>query len=261
MAALGGSRSSLFDQTSSRFEVSAYAGWVRFDGAVYDGDDVEFHQETQRQGSCRLLTYAATFCQPACGASEACVDGACVALPTAESVGTVVLSGVGADESIEPLVTGNYSWFTDRVSIDDLTNVSLSAPGDAGPAFDLTACAAAPPAPTSDWGQLLEQRSAGEDVTLRWSNPIDTARIYLRMTTGVGTHGGISPVEIECEGPDTGTLTLPGGYLDSLYAQGWSCGECGGNDLFRYHATEATVGDYTVQLRVQASAGFWYIPS
>ena len=35
-----------------------------------------------------------------------------------------------------------------------------------------------------------------------------------RPKTCVGTRGGISPVEVECEGPDTGELTIPGAYCD-----------------------------------------------
>jgi hypothetical protein len=114
--------------------------------------------------------------------------------------------------------------------------------------------------PSEDWPSLLRQRLAGQDVTLSWSNAVDTARIYLRMTTGIGTHGGISPVEIECEGPDQGSLTLPGAYLDALYADGWSCGECGENRLIRYHVAQSGTGDRIVQLRVQAYYQFFFIP-
>jgi hypothetical protein len=117
------------------------------------------------------------------------------------------------------------------------------------------------PQPTEDWNELMVARQPGEDVVLRWSNPVAVARVYLRMTTGVGTHGGISSVEIECEGPDVGSLTLPGGYLDELYAGGWSCGECGQNTLLRYHASQSGTGDDAVQLRVGSTATFWFIPS
>jgi hypothetical protein len=127
--------------------------------------------------------------------------------------------------------------------------------------FDLTTCVVAPPAPIGDWSAAMSGREAGEDVTLTWSDPYDTARVYLRMTTGIGTHGGISPVEIECEGPDTGSLTLPGAFLDLLYdGSYWSCGECGDNRLLRYHATEALVGSTTVQLRTQSPTIFYYRP-
>lgn len=80
------------------------------------------------------------------------------------------------------------------------------------------------------------------------------------MTTCVGTHGGISPVEIECEGADTGELTIPGAYLDALYAQGWGHGECGANTVWRYHASQTGCGDSAVQLRAEAPASFYFNP-
>ena len=137
---------------------------------------------------------------------------------------------------------------------------SLSAAGADVAAFELATCPVTAPTPSGDWSALLAARAPGEPVVLTWSDPIDSARIYLRMTTGIGTHGGISPVEVECEGPDVGMLELPGAYLDALYADGWACGECGGNDLVRYHADEADAGGTTVQLRTEATTGFWFIP-
>ncbi len=139
--------------------------------------------------------------------------------------------------------------------------MGISAPGDEAEGFAVETCTAEAIEPEGDWEDALWQRANGEDVTLAWSNPVETARIYLRMTTGIGTHGGISPVEIECEGPDTGELTLPGAYLDALYEPSyWSCGECGNNELHRYHATEVAAGDHVVQWRIQSTASFWYIP-
>ena len=259
--AFGGVATSVYGQTSSRFHVSAYDSWVLLDGRIYDGPTIEFHSEAERQGACRLLTYVSSFCDPACAAGQACVDSECVDYPGLQSVGTVVLGGVGDDVDISPSAEGGYSWFTDQVGIVALTTVELVAPGGVGPAFEIAACVPPTPLPSSDWVALLGARADGEDVTLTWSNPVDWARIYLRMTTGIGTHGGISPVEVECEGPDTGSLTIPGSYLDALYAGGWSCGECGGNDLFRYHSREVTSADHTVQLRVQSSASFWFHPN
>jgi hypothetical protein len=143
----------------------------------------------------------------------------------------------------------------------DVAAIRAEAAGDAAGPFDLTTCAVEPPVPEGDWSAAMEARGAGEDVTLTWSNPYSTARVSLRMTTGIGTHGGISPVEIECEGRDSGSLTLPGAFLDLLYdGPYWSCGECGDNRLLRYHATEADVGGTTVQLRTQSPAMFYFRP-
>jgi hypothetical protein len=114
--------------------------------------------------------------------------------------------------------------------------------------------------PSEDWTALMEARAPGEDVTLTWSDPLPGARFYLRMTTGIGTHGGISPVEVECEGPDTGSLTLPGPYLDDLFAQGWACGECGDNRVQRYVAAEAALSGATARFSAQAEAFFYFHP-
>ncbi len=252
-----------FGQTNDRFTLGAFSNWIQVRGGVFDGPALEFHQEADRIGPCRLLTYnGAAFCDPPCDyVTETCFDGSCVSLPQPLSVGSLELGGVDAASiSIPAEANGVYDWFSQDYDVSQLTDVSLSAAGDQAPGFSLSACVVPPPEPEGDWVQLLEQRQAGADVVLTWSNPVASARIYLRMTTGIGTHGGISPVEIECEGRDTGTLTLPGAFLDELYSVGWSCGECGGNDLWRYHATETGAGNHTVQLRTQSVASFWYIP-
>jgi hypothetical protein len=81
-----------------------------------------------------------------------------------------------------------------------------------------------------------DQRGEGESASLRWSNPIQDARVRLHMTGCVGSHGGIATAEIECEGPDTGELVIAGVFLDALAAGDWTHGECGGHELLRYHA-------------------------
>jgi hypothetical protein len=249
----------MFERPSGRFTFREWPGYRWLAGFISDGPRVEFHQESERDGACRLLTYAASSCEPACTQPAVCIAETCVTEPLGLSAGVVTLSGVG-DEPIEITEGSLHDYFWDREGDLVATMPSLSAAGADVDAFELAACPTTAPTPIGDWSGLLAARAPGEAVTLTWSDPVDTARIYLRMTTGIGTHGGISPVEIECEGPDVGMLELPGAYLDALYADGWSCGECGGNDLVRYHADETDAGGTTVQLRTEAAAGFWFIP-
>ena len=110
-----------------------------------------------------------------------------------------------------------------------------------------------------DWAQDINKRGDGDDVTLRWSNPIEKARVRLSMTDCTGSHGGIGEAEIECEGPDTGELVLPGAFLDALDAGDWTHGECGSHPFERYHAA-AIVGDDTVRYETVGDAGFFYRP-
>jgi hypothetical protein len=259
----GGTEDSVFDQTPDRFTLTVEEGWTILDGAVLDGDALELFVEAERVGACRLLTHETSFCDPMCPSGEACVDEECIAYPSQASVGTLSLQQVQVDPiSVEPTDQNRYFWFSDAVGASDFDEVMIAAPGaEDTEAFELDACAEEALEPEGDWADALATRGAGEDVSLSWSNPIEGARVYLRMTTGIGTHGGISPVEVECEGPDTGTLTLPGSYLDALYEPSyWSCGECGLNELKRYRASEVQAGVDLVQLRVESTTSFWHIP-
>jgi hypothetical protein len=107
---------------------------------------------------------------------------------------------------------------------------------------------------TSAWKQ-------GDDLVLSWTDIEPGARIYLHMTTGIGTHGGISPVEIECEGQDRGELVIPREFLSALACPGcWSCGECGYHDLIRYHTDEKTEGGKIVRLSNIQLQSFGFFP-
>jgi hypothetical protein len=249
----------MFEKPPGRFTFRDAPGYQWLTGFISDGARVDFHQEREREGACRRLTYTASNCDPACTPPAVCIAETCITEPLGLSAGVVTLAGVG-DETIELTEDPLHSYFWDREGDYAVAMPSLGAAGADVDAFELAACPTTAPTPIGDWSGLLAARAPGEAVTLTWSDPVDTARIYLRMTTGIGTHGGISPVEIECEGPDVGMLELPGAYLDALYADGWSCGECGGNNLVRYHVDETDAGGTAVQLRTEATAGFWFIP-
>ncbi len=259
---LGGSEEPIFEQPTSRLRVHAGSYYTVVEGAVYDGQRREVHAEAERSGSCRLLTYeSASFCDPACENPLICVHGACERFPLPISAGALsVKLGEQKTVNVPQNELGRYYFGTEDFGYDVVPSVAISAPGDVAPAFELAACLSPPPLPTSDWDELMAKRAAGGDVMLAWSNPVPTARVYLRMTTCVGTHGGISPVEVECEGPDVGTLALPGRFLDALYEDGWGRGECGSNDVIRYHESQAGSGDGAVQLRAETIASFWFQP-
>ncbi|MFO0631819.1 MAG: hypothetical protein U0168_03115 [Nannocystaceae bacterium] len=248
----------LFERPRGRFELRWYGTYTSLVGAYAEAPPPDFHQEAERSGACRLLTYEASVCNPVCEPPGVCIDGACVTASPQQSLGAVTLAGIDA-EPIAVNEDAQHTYFWDREAELSLQSLGLDGEGGAIAAFSLGACAVAAPQPEADWSAQMMARAPGESVVLRWTDPVPTARIYMRMTTGIGTHGGISPVEIECEGPDVGELELPGAYLDALYADGWACGECGGNDLLRYHADHS--GDPgELQFRVGSIANFWYIP-
>ena len=79
------------------------------------------------------------------------------------------------------------------------------------------------------------------------------------MTDCTGSHGGLAAAELECEGPDTGDLVIPGAFLDVMDAGDWSHGECGSHAFERYHSA-ALEDDDTVRLETVGDAGFFYRP-
>jgi hypothetical protein len=256
---LGSDAEPIFTAPEGRFTLRVVPGYTNIRGTVGEAPPLELHHELEREGACRLLGFEASTCTPACTPPAMCIDSACVSAPPFVGVGDVTLEGVAA----EPAMLGQtpyHEYFWESVAEPAFDMPRLVGEGDVVAAFDLSLCPVDAPTPVGDWSAQLEARADGEDVVLQWSDPVDTARIYLRMTTGIATHGGISPIEVECEGPDVGELVLPGAYLDALYSDGWACGECGGNDLIRYHADQTETGAPTVQFRFYAITSFWHIP-
>jgi hypothetical protein len=248
-----------FSVREGRFTLQAQPSFAVFSGMLLDGPPLAFHHESAREGQCRLLTYEASTCAPACTAPDVCIDAACATPGSAIDAGTLTLTEFLGEPIPAMKAEGSYYWSTEDVT-GAKDRATLTAAGGPAGDFALSVCVPSPMTPSADWTALMEARAPGEDVTLEWSDPLPGARFYLRMTTGIGTHGGISPVEVECEGPDTGSLTLPGPYLDDLFAEGWSCGECGDNRVQRYAAAEAALGGATVRFSAQAEAFFYFHP-
>ena len=251
-----GGATARFDQTPSRFTLMLGDGYRIFSGGHFPDPGTPFHVEAEREGRCRLLTFTPSLCEPSCEFGTVCVEGECVmARPEPTPIGALTLSGVAPrDVTVTADDYGGYSWQSEDRTFE------VAEVGLAGASFALESCVPVPFVPIADWSQQLEARADGADVTLRWADPMPGARVYVRMTTGIGTHGGVSPVEVECEGPDDGALTLPGRFLDALFADGWGCGECGTNELERYFADEAELDGDTIQLRVSTEAWFYFHP-
>lgn len=247
-----------FSTPIGRFALRVDPGYAEFKGSVFDGPPVSFHSEESRAGACRLLAYQATVCTPECAPSDYCIDGACVTTPSTVDAGTLEATGLEASPIEIAPSSDLYFWGSEAPSLGE--RVKLKSDGGTVGPFELSACVPPAVTPSSDWDQLMQTRAPGESVLLEWSDPLPHARIYLRMTTGIGTHGGISPIEIECEGPDLGSLELPGDYLDQLFADGWACGECGINDLKRYVADEAEIEGGVARLTVEARTSFYFHP-
>ena len=53
---------------------------------------------------------------------------------------------------------------------------------------------------------------------------------------------------------------VPFELVDELYREGWSCGECGNNELLRVRSGQVDAGGLQIRFTVQAPTWFWHIP-
>ena len=197
------------------------------------------------------MTYEPSICAPACSGSDICINEECRTFPERFTEGT--LKWEWSDGSIDVEASGTQAYFA-SVELSDTLNSSLTFNGQTLEVpFDEA------PIPESDWEELFLNRQ-GEDVELRWTNPIDDARVRLTMTDCAGSHGGIGAFEIECEAPDTGALTISAEFIDALDEGFWGRGNCGGHMLERYHADSLSPGDGSTRFESVADTIFNYRP-
>jgi hypothetical protein len=197
-------------------------------GAFADGPRMRFHEESERVGNCRLMTYTASPCDPPCEGETSCLGGECVAWPSREDRGDLLWTWPDGEQTVSP--DGNLAYFATG-SASSEGEVSIEVDG-----LVLAASTIGPPLEVDSFVGDITSRGSG-DATLRWLDPVLDARIRLHMSDCTGSHGGFAAAEIECEGPDTGELVVPGPFLDELEAGDWSHGECGSHTFERYHAS------------------------
>lgn len=242
-----------FAPAPSVFEGLLYPsdGVVTLQGAFREGPPLSFHSESARSGSCRELTYTPSTCDPPCAAgTEACIDSTCEPYPVQAPRGTVSFSWPGGTADLEPGPTGYFH------------QGQASGEGALGIAFEDTSLEvpfAPMMEPTGSWETALSDRQTGEDGVLRWSDPREGMRVYLYMTDCTGSHGGLAPVEIECEGPDTGELVVPAAFLDALEQGDWSRGECGSHVFHRRHIA-APDDDASIRLHARSVDSLFWRP-
>jgi len=241
-----------FSDPHGRIQVQTWLsfGETQLTGAFGDGPPLRFHTQGELVGNCRLMTYTPTTCDPPCAGDEACVDGACVAWPLREDRGDLLWTWPDGEQAVSPDPT-YYYYATGSASTEGDVSIEVDD-------LDLTSSTIGPPVEDGAWVDAITSRGAG-DATLRWLDPIQDARIRLHMTDCVGSHGGLATAEIECEGPDTGALVVPGSFLDQLEAGDWSHGECGSHRIERYHAA-APDDDSLTRLETIGTGSLFYFP-
>lgn len=198
------------------FAVILEADYSAVEGRVATGVvPGQVREVSASEGECRLLVGRDLFCEPACTPGETCdVDGACVAYPTTESVGEVLVSGLSVPLTMKPTSIGAYTNGATSIphpGFDEGDVIALSAPGDALPGFALEGRGVAR---MSVIGEAVEL-ARGDGLAVAWA-PGGEASARVRMVLDLAHHGGIA-ASLECDDiADVGRFDIPAALVSAL---------------------------------------------
>jgi hypothetical protein len=221
-----------------------------------------FHRLEMEEGSCRFWSWSVQTCDDCEGICDA--EGSCVPYPTQLSAGTLTVSGL-VDGSVT-MAPSEYGYYPEQGFPDDLyePGAAISASFAGGPdlmAFELEARGVDPiEIDLVDGGSELGDRDAlrledGSDLTLSWAPARPGTRVLLEIKSENQGHGLPIDALIECEGPDTGSLTVPRAMVEAFPLKGYAyiCvgRDCPFSTLTRYTWDRASVSGVEVELRVE----------
>ena len=198
------------------FSIVLAADYTAVEGRVADGVvPANVRVATDSEGDCRLLEGRSLSCEPACRAGETCNDaGACIAYPTAQSVGAVTVVGLSVPLSMQPTSLGAYNSAATSIphpGFGEGDAITLTALGAVLPGFTLEGRGVAALSVTTD--EVVLVRDAA--LALDWTPGAD-ASARIRMVLDLAHHGGIA-ASLECDAvADDGHFELPARLVSAL---------------------------------------------
>ncbi len=173
-------------------------------------------------GDCMLYEPRSLFCDPPCGAGEACDDdNTCTPYPSNMDVGTVTIDGLSHPvemTSKQPVWFYTHIGALDHPAFGPGDAITLEAAGGGVEAFTLQGAGIEPLDMISDAMPM----EVGVPALLEWTPQADAgspARVQLHVS--IANHGGV-PAFIACDVDDTGSYEIPALLVESLLAVGAS---------------------------------------
>lgn len=232
--------------------------------AFFDSEKVSFHREEQRIGACRLLTFKPAQCDSFC--IGVCVErNVCKPYPSRLSAGKIQYSGLKVPVSLSPQF-GNY-YYADPPITGDLFDagaaVSVAAAGGEFAGFSASGIGVATLEATSVVDDEIKLEDTA-DYVFTWK-PGSDPRARLRLTINANNRGHGAPYEgiIECDAPDTGSLTIAKELIvpfpDTFRWEICAGRDCPLSDALRYTVSEAQAGSRRVSFIVGSRRSFWVL--
>lgn len=227
----GATDASVGDAVIGTFQVQlvaptdAGAGYTSVVGRVQNGATPQaiVWETAATGGDCKLLTPRVPFCTTPCGGSAVCVENdTCVPYPTAQTVGTVHVTGVRTADGMTAFdlnpVANTYQPLGAALPYPAFAEgdaIRFEASGSPfAAAFALETRGIAPLALA---GSAINLQS-GQDLALTWTAPaVAGSRIAVRLD--ISHHGGTRG-KIECDTADDGSLTIEANLITRLVALG-----------------------------------------
>jgi len=236
----------------------------RVSGAIGIDEPASFHSEALREGNCRLFTFDVAQCEPWC--DGICVDtNVCVPWPTFASAGRVDVEGLKTALALNPEAPLNWynptTWPIPEDLFDACDPITATAAGADVPAFTLHARGVDTVEPEMSGVNITLED--GEDFTLRWEPSGCDARVRLTLNSPNQAHGLPYRGIIECDGPDSGSLTIPRAVVEGFPATSGQAIcvsiDCPLSTFRRYTRGTASIGDGEVELLVESEIQFGVI--
>lgn len=192
-------------------------GYAQLIGTVQDRPNPTkiWHAETS-EGDCRLML--GPTCNASCTLPDVCDGATCVPGPTTKTVGTVTVIGLNAPLSAmansqmnyyAPVSAGGFPPFSLGADVrltasgGDLAGIALHGRGF----------------PVIETPSTTLPFEMGHSFTVTWTPPPAPVSTRMFVKIDIAVHGNIE-AQIQCDVPDSGSLTVPTSLVDALMAKG-----------------------------------------
>ncbi|MBL6974831.1 MAG: hypothetical protein ISR64_03800 [Deltaproteobacteria bacterium] len=191
--------------------------WIQ--GHVSDAPEAKKdYKEGDKEGGCVIVRPTEFFCDPECPTDKFCnKDLVCVTEPDRVDVGTIGFTGLSGPVEIQPDAQFGYSkWDFEGDVYDAGARIELVAPGKDLEGFALQGAGVS----RLEVPYTELDMAADQPMVFTWTPTDGPGMVFIEIDM---TQHAITPVNLNCEVPDTGTLTVSADLMSQVVGS-WMVG-------------------------------------